>query len=188
MNTTMPSVHQLLQQWGTRYTACQSTTIRLRPRDFSEEWVWWRIDCVRNRSNATYLVTTLWHSSAVMSAFSCPCLQPSLLLSAWCAGSVRSHTLHKHVKGVASRLQCVYVTPCEYLFSLSVLFPCYSSLRFMHCSLRLVGSIRHAQADSTMFCIPLGCYNIPYVGVCDCMPLVPEYYHCLMQLRHLLDP
>ena len=35
------------------------------------------------------------------------------------------------------------------------------------------------------------CDNIPYVGVCDCMPLVPEYYHCLIQLRHsgcLLDP
>jgi len=83
----------------------------------------------------------------------------------------------------------VYVTPCECLFSLSVLFPCYSSLRSMHCSLCLVlcayiGSICQAQAHSTMFCIPLGCYSILYVGVCDYAISTPEYYYCLMQFRH----
>ena len=71
--------------------ACWASTISTRDpeRNFTEtlsQGVSWEMGCNRNRT-ATCIYTPDMTSE---SSFSCPCIQPSLLLSTWCAGSVCS--------------------------------------------------------------------------------------------------
>ena len=94
-----------------------------------------------------WLVLSSWstppHSSANMGAFSCPCIQPSLLLSAWCAGSVCCVTLR------VCLLQPVSSVPLLW----KVVYLC--SLRAVVCSVMLIHCLCITQACPRMLCIPL---------------------------------
>lgn len=84
-----PSLHQWLlgRWWGLYHTS--AVMLRLRTSEALPEGVSWEPDSDRNGSNATATFC-----SSILKAFicccicSCPCMQPPLLLSAVCAGSV----------------------------------------------------------------------------------------------------